>query len=32
MELVFGAGMRAFAKIKYFAQIVKFSVLRCVLR
>jgi hypothetical protein len=26
MEFVFGAGMRAFAKIKYFAEIMKFSV------
>jgi hypothetical protein len=32
MKLVFGAGKRAFAKIKYFAKIVKFSVSRCVLR
>jgi hypothetical protein len=26
MKLVFGAGKKAFAKIKYFAQIVMFSV------
>jgi hypothetical protein len=32
MKLVFGAGKKAFAKIKYFAEIVKFSVSRCVLR
>jgi hypothetical protein len=32
MELVKYPGQRAFAKIKYFAQIVEFSVSRCVMR
>jgi hypothetical protein len=31
MKRVFDSGKRAFAKIKYFAQIVKFSVSRCTL-